>query len=83
MGNLGCPKCSSTPIIYSVTTRLWSCKRCKHTWTESSGKKVPARAAKAAPKKAGTKAKPKGKSRAKAAGKKVSGKVKKKSAKRR
>jgi ribosomal protein L37AE/L43A len=30
----GCPKCGRTPIIYSTTTRWWSCKSCKHMWLD-------------------------------------------------
>ena len=34
MGNLGCPKCDRTPVIYSVSSKKWICKWCKHEWQE-------------------------------------------------
>jgi ribosomal protein S27E len=32
---LGCPKCSRTPVIYSTTTKWWTCKTCKHMWLDA------------------------------------------------
>jgi len=41
MGSLGCPECGRTPVIYSVSQKMWFCKSCKHTWREEDGKPEP------------------------------------------
>ena len=31
-----CPNCDWTAVSYVVETGQWSCKRCKHNWSESA-----------------------------------------------